>query len=127
MKNIYNKLLMALGVLSVVLAIVGTFLPIMPTVPFLLLAAACFSRSSPRFHRALMDHAHFGPLIRDYHAGKGIPKRVKRISLVTLWFGGAFSVAVVPVLWGKLVMAGIFVAVAAYLLALNTSDQEERL
>lgn len=125
MKNIYQTLYMVLGGIAIALAVVGTILPIMPTIPFLLLAAACFSRSSPKFHQALMNHTHFGPMIRDFYAGRGLPKRVKRVSLTMILCGGAFSVCIIPLLWGKFIMAALFIAAAVYLFTLNTSDQEE--
>lgn len=122
MKTVVQKIFMVLGFLSVGLGIVGTVLPIMPTVPFLLLAAACFDRSSPRFHQALVSHAHFGPMIRDFYAGRGIPRRAKLISLTMIWSSCAFSMIVLPALWIKLILAGIFAAVTVYLLSLKDSD-----
>ena len=61
-------LLMAVGWVSVVLGVIGIFLPVLPTTPFLLLAAACFARSSPRFYQWLINHRQLGPWIRDYRS-----------------------------------------------------------
>ena len=107
------------------LAAVGTLLPILPTVPFLLLATACFDRSSPRFHHALVNHVHFGPLIRDFYGGRGIPRRAKIISVVTIWGSCIFSLIVMPVLWVKLVLVVVFTAVTVYLLSLKNSDRKD--
>jgi len=107
----------------VILAVVGTVLPIMPTVPFLLLAAACFDRSSPRFHHALVSHAHFGPLIRDFYGGKGIPRRAKCISITMIWSGFIFSLFILPGQTLKIILAVILAAVTVYLLSLKNSDR----
>ena len=62
--------LLTIGWLSVTLGVIGIFLPVLPTTPFLLLAAACFARSSPRFYQWLVEHPQLGPWIRDYLNGK---------------------------------------------------------
>ncbi len=123
MKNVYQKLFLVSGFICVGLAIIGILLPIMPTVPFLLLAAACFDKSSPRFHHALVSHVHFGPLIRDFYAGKGIPRRAKLISLTMIWGSCVISLFIVPFLWVKLTLVAIFTAVTVYLVKLKNSDQ----
>ena len=69
--------LLAIGWLSVALGVIGIFLPVLPTTPFLLLAAACFARSSPRFYHWLVEHPRLGPWIRDYLDGNGIPLKGK--------------------------------------------------
>ncbi len=122
MKAVYQKIIFLLGIISVILAVVGTVLPIMPTVPFLLLAAACFNRSSPRFHHALMTHVHFGPLIRDFYAGKGIPRRAKYISITMIWTGFTFSLFILPGQSLKIILAAVLAAVTVYLLSLKSSD-----
>ena len=67
--------LLAIGWLSVALGVIGIFLPVLPTTPFLLLAAACFARSSPRFYQWLVEHPRLGPWIRDYLDGNGIDRK----------------------------------------------------
>lgn len=124
MNTVYQKILFLLGIIAVVLGAVGAVIPVLPTFPFLLLAAACFDRSSPRFHRALMDHAHFGPLIRDFYSGKGIPRRAKGISLITIWLGFSLSCLILTGLHIKIALALILAAVSFYLLSLKTSDRE---
>ena len=77
------------GFTLVGLGVVGIFLPLLPTTPLLLLAAACFSRSSERWHRWLLNHQTFGPIIRNWHEHKCIPRRAKLISIVmVVLFGG---------------------------------------
>lgn len=78
--------LLVLGWLSVVLGVIGVFLPIMPTTPFLLLAAACFVRTSPKFYDKLVQHPHLAKYLIPYLEGKGIPLKGKVYALVTMWF-----------------------------------------
>lgn len=73
-----------LGLVSVGLAFVGSVTPILPTVPFLLLAAFAFARSSPKLEAWLLDHAHFGPLIQNWRDYGAISKPTKVISVVTM-------------------------------------------
>lgn len=78
-------ILLAAGVLSTALGVLGIFLPLLPTVPFLLLAAACFARSSERLHRWLVEHRHLGPMFRGYLEGSGIPRRAKVTAIALVW------------------------------------------
>lgn len=86
-------LLKALAATSLVLAVIGTFLPIMPTVPFVILAAWAAARSSPRLALWLESHPHMGPYIRDWRAGGVVNRRAKWIATVTMSMG-AVSLAV---------------------------------
>lgn len=79
------------GVLCVTLGSIGIVLPGIPTTPFLLLAAACFARSSPRFHKKLLDNKVFGPVIRDWEENRTIPRKAKIIGLLTILLGGCYS------------------------------------
>ncbi|MBO9490087.1 YbaN family protein [Endozoicomonas sp. G2_1] len=77
-------LLKIVGLFFVGLAILGVVLPILPTTPFLLVAAACFAKSSPYLYDKLLSNRIFGPMIRDWRAHRSIPKRAKRIALLTM-------------------------------------------
>ncbi len=81
MKLFYN----AAGVLAVLLGILGVFLPLLPTTPFLLLASWCFARGSNRLHRWLLSHRVFGEYLRNFEAGRGIPLKAKVVATVMLW------------------------------------------
>lgn len=77
-------LLMAAGWVCVVLGLAGVFLPLLPTTPFLILAAACFARSSPRFHAWLLANRTFGPLIHQWEKSRTIPRRTKLIAIAMM-------------------------------------------
>jgi uncharacterized membrane protein YbaN (DUF454 family) len=74
------------GVLAVALGILGIFLPLLPTTPFLLLASACFARGSTRLHRWLLSHRVFGEYLRNFEEGRGIPRKAKIVATALLWF-----------------------------------------
>ncbi|MEO5322636.1 YbaN family protein [Mesorhizobium sp. CC13] len=78
---------LALGLLMLLLGIVGAFLPLMPTTIFLIAAAWCFGRSSPRFEAWLLDHPRFGPPLHDWREQGAIPRKAK----VTAWIGMALG------------------------------------
>ena len=97
--------LIVIGWLSVALGVLGIFLPLLPTTPFLLLASACFVRSSPRFHHWLTTHRYFGPYLNFYLSGKGIPRRAKIAIIAMLWLTITPSALLfVPWRWLSLLM-----------------------
>lgn len=77
-------LLKVTGIFFVGLAILGVALPILPTTPFLLVAAACFAKSSPEMQKRLLANKTFGPLIHDWQKYRSIPRKAKRIALLTI-------------------------------------------
>ena len=96
--------LLAIGWLSVALGVIGIFLPVLPTTPFLLLAAACFARSSPRFYQWLVKHPRLGPWIRDYLDGNGIPLKSKVYAIGLMWASILLSCYLVPVSYTHLTL-----------------------
>lgn len=70
-----------LGFLSLALGLIGIFVPVMPTAPFVICAAWCFAKCSPRFHSWMIHHRVFGPLIQDWNARGAIPARAKAIAI----------------------------------------------
>lgn len=75
----------ALGGVCLLLGVIGIFLPVLPTTPFVLLAAACFARGSRRFHEWLLGHPRFGPLVSDWQRHRSIPFRAKCLALSMMW------------------------------------------
>lgn len=112
--------LLAVGWLSVALGMIGIFLPVLPTTPFLLLAAACFARSSPRFYHWLVEHPRLGPLIRDYLEGNGIPLKGKVYAIASMWISILFSCYLVPLMWARGFMLTSAVLVTVYILRQKT-------
>lgn len=107
-----------LGWLMVALGLIGAVLPIMPTTIFIILAAWCFGRSSPRFEKWLLEHRIFGPTLVQWREHGAVPKRVKWIACSGMAFGYAtfFCFArPTPLLGG--VVALFFIACAAYVLS----------
>ena len=115
--------LFACGWLSVALALLGLFLPVLPTVPFLLLALACFSRSSDRFYAWLVEHEQLGPLVRPYLAGAGMPLRAKVKAILLVWASILLSTFfLIDRLWLQILLPCIALGVTLYLLRLPTAD-----
>jgi len=118
-----RTLLIVAGSVFVVVAIVGIFIPLLPTTPFLLLAAACYARGSQRFYDWLLNNRWFGRYIRDYREGRGIALRVKALTLLLLWvtigFSAAFAVHSLPV---RIVLGVIAVGVTAHILLIPNAS-----
>nr|WP_315596450.1 YbaN family protein [uncultured Cupriavidus sp.] len=109
------------GVLSLVLGIIGIFLPLLPTTPFVLLAAACFARGSEKFHHWLITHERFGPLVRDWQAHRSIPFRAKCLALSMMWLSmgtTAWLLRARPV--SSLTLLAIGLAVTVWMVRLPT-------
>ncbi|MBA7477362.1 Inner membrane protein YbaN [subsurface metagenome] len=84
-EKLKRQLLIIAGTLSLAVGIVGIFVPLLPTTPFLLLAAGCYLRSSQRFYNWLMANRLFGAYIRNYIEGRGIPIKIKLFIITLLW------------------------------------------
>jgi len=119
--RLVRYLLLGIGLLSLILGVVGIFVPLLPTTPFLLLSAACFMRSSRRFHTWLVTHPHLGPWIRDYLDGEGIPLKGKVYAIGLMWTSILLSCYLVPVL-----PARIFLLTSAALVTLYILKQKTR-
>jgi uncharacterized membrane protein YbaN (DUF454 family) len=98
-------LLQALACLCLALAAVGVVVPILPTVPFLILAAWAAARSSPRLHRWLMSHRKFGPYLRDWSEAGVVPRRAKWFSTAMMGGSAAAVPVFVPAEWGLVLVA----------------------
>jgi uncharacterized protein len=112
----HRRLLLALGWCCVATGFVGAFVPLLPTTVFLLIAAWAFSRSSPRWHRWLREHARFGEVVRNWEEHHAMPRRAKRLAFAALAVSyGLTALAFGPLSWAAII-GGICVAgVAIYI------------
>ena len=116
--------LVCAGLLCVALGVLGIFLPLLPTTPFMLLAAACFARSSPRFHDWLLANRTFGPLVREWELHRSIPRRTKLTAIVLMALTMAASIVlVVEARWLQVVLAACGVLLAVWLYRIPSRDR----
>lgn len=116
-----RALLLACGWILIGLAILGIFLPLVPTTPFLLAAAACFYKSSARFYNWLMNNKFLGKYILDYRNKRGISMRVKLGTLLLLWASLLVSAFLfTSIIWIKIFLMGIGIGVTIHILKIKT-------
>lgn len=118
--RVLRLLLLASGWICVGLGAIGVVLPLVPTTPFLLLAALCFYNSSPRFYNWLYANRFFGKYLLDYKEKKGVPIRVKIGTLLFMWASLAVSVYFVHILWLRILLLAMGAAVTIHLLVIRT-------
>lgn len=111
MDYLKKTILVIIGSLSLAIGIIGIVLPLIPTTPLLLLAAACYIRSSKKLYNWLITNKYFGSYIENYRSGKGIPLKAKIFSVLLIWISMSFTIIfVIPLLAVKLFL----LAVAGY-------------
>lgn len=105
----------------VALGVAGIFLPLLPTTPFLLLAAWLWFRSSPELYRRLLDNPYLGTYIRNFRENKAIPLRAKIVSVSLLWLTmGYCIICVVELLWLKIALGALAAAITWHILSFKT-------
>jgi uncharacterized protein len=87
---------LAAGWLCLITGVIGIFLPLLPTTPFVLLAAFCFSRGSARWEAWLLHHPRFGPLVRDWRLHRAVPLRAKQFATLMMAIGSAWGAFMLP-------------------------------
>ena len=119
--RVTRVLLMIAGTVSLIFAIIGLVLPLIPTTPFLLLTAACYCRSSERLYNWLITNKWFGEYIKNYREGKGIPLKTKIFALTILWVTiGISALLLVPIFIVQVILLVIAIAVSIHILRLPT-------
>jgi len=104
------------GTLALVLGILGVFLPVLPTVPFILLASVCYARASNKLYNWLMNHRWFGPPLRDWKRTKALPSKVKVAAISMIALSAGISIGfLIPLLPVKIFVAVCCTSVAYYL------------
>lgn len=113
-----RSLYLAAGLVLLALGIIGAFVPLMPTTIFLILAAWCFARSSPRLERWLLDHRQFGPILRMWRESGAIPRRAKILACLGMALGFAlFWLGARPALWALLLAMAALLACAWFVVS----------
>ncbi|AOW15107.1 hypothetical protein LPB72_21540 [Hydrogenophaga crassostreae] len=87
-----RALLWVAGSVALVLGVIGIVLPGLPTTPFILLAAACYAKASPRLHQWLLNHRWFGPMLRDWESDHSLTRRTKTVAVVSMLVMVGFSI-----------------------------------
>jgi uncharacterized membrane protein YbaN (DUF454 family) len=124
MGNWSRWLLILAGTIFAGLAVLGVFLPLLPTTPFLLLAAVCYARSSKRFSNWLLSNRFFGKVIKNYLERKGVPLKLKALSISLLWITVGCSVAfAVHTLAIRVILIIIAIGVTVHILSIRTLRQ----
>lgn len=117
-----RSLYLAAGFAALALAVAGALLPILPTTPFLLLAAACFARSSKRFHDKLLANRIAGPIIREWTAHRSIRRDVKRWVYVLMALSFGSSILVMPTLWLQVMLAVLGIVLTFFIWRIPVRD-----
>ncbi len=123
--RIKKTLLIVAGVVSIALGGIGVFLPLLPTTPFVLLAAGCFAGSSPAMHRWLCRSRFFGEYIENYRTNAGVSKSIKIRAIVFLWAGLALSAAAVHKPLVRVILAVVGICVSTHLLMMKAKDENK--
>ena len=126
MKNLKKKLYIAFGFLAVALAIIGVFIPGLPTVPFLLVALFCFERSSKKYHDMIINNKYFGPVLQDYYSGKGLTPSIKIKAILFLSCGMIFSIYKIQNLHARIALAVVWLGVAIHIILLKTKKTKNK-
>lgn len=117
--RLMRVMLVAAGTLCVGLGVLGIFLPVLPTTVFLLMAAACYARSSDRFYQRLVTSRWLGSYIRNHREGRGMTRRQKAVTLLLLWAGlGATMFWTVEAWWLRAILFAIAVSVTVHVVRL---------
>jgi uncharacterized membrane protein YbaN (DUF454 family) len=123
--SIKKLLLVSLGTLCLIIGIIGIFIPLLPTTPFLLLAAACYIRGSKKFYNWLIKNRWLGEYIKNYQEGRGVPFKVKIITIIILWLTIIIStVYFASNLIIQIILFLIAIVVTVHIIKIKTIDRK---
>ena len=124
--SIKKGLLVTSGTLFLVLGVIGIFIPLLPTTPFILLAAACYIRGSKKFYDWLIKNRWLGEYIKNYQDGKGVPFKVKIITITVLWLTIITSIILfVSNLIIQIILFIIAIGVTIHIIKIKTLDKKD--
>jgi uncharacterized membrane protein YbaN (DUF454 family) len=119
-EKIFRILLISCGTFFVIIGFIGIFLPLLPTTPFLLLAAACYARGSKKFYNWLITNRWFGEYIKNYREKKGIPIKTKVFAILILWITISYSIFIMDILLIRIILIVVLTGVTCHLLTIKT-------
>ncbi len=121
LSKVKKVILISIGTLFVGIGLIGIIVPILPTTPFLLVAAALYAKSSQKFYNWLINNRFFGKYIKNYREGKGIPLRVKIFAISLLWITITCSaIFAVDIIYVKIILFAVAVAGTFYIVRIKT-------
>lgn len=123
--EVKKTLLFIGGWLALIVGVIGLLLPVMPTTPFVVLAAVCFSYSSPRFYKLLRKAPYFGPYIENYKTKQGVPLKSKILILAFVWSGVSVSAFLIAKPWAVAVLLAVGIGVTIHILWLKTRRNDQ--
>jgi uncharacterized protein len=125
-KKFSKIVLIVTGWLCVVLGVIGIVLPILPTTPFMLLAAACFAKSSPRFHGWLLNNKVFGSIIKNWQTERYIEKKTKIRALLLVAFTFMVSILMVGILKLQIMLLCFWLICSFFIARLSTTPRSQK-
>lgn len=122
--RLLSSLLIIAGTFFVVLGIIGIALPILPTTPFLIIAAVCYAKGSKRFYDWLVNNRLLGSYIKNYLENKGISMRAKIISISLLWATTIFSITlIIQILLIRIILIIIAIIITYHIISIKTIEK----
>ena len=117
-------LLITTGTFFIGVGIIGIFVPVLPTTPFLLISAALYARSSKRFYNWLTGNKIFGIYIKNYREGRGIPLKLKIITIALLWITiGCSAIFAIDIFWVRVILVIIAIGVTIHIISIKPKDK----
>ena len=126
LKKPVKILLIIAGTFFIGIGIIGIFVPILPTTPFLLISVALYAKSSKRFYDWLINNRFLGIYIKNYREGKGIPLKIKIFAITLLWITiGCSAFFAVDIFWVRIVLGIIAVGATIYIISIRSKDKSK--
>jgi uncharacterized membrane protein YbaN (DUF454 family) len=123
--RLMRSVFLGLGIMALLLGVIGIFLPIMPTTPFILLAAGCFARGSERLHDWMLAQRFAGPIIRNWELHRSMPPWVKPWAFLMMAVSFGVSIILMDSLWHRIILAIIAAVLAAVLWRIPVRSDHE--